>query len=334
MELLSINNPTVKNNKNSDYYQSTIYTKTRPKRENKKPIKMNNVINDKSFQQVPMSKNFNYYPRKFPDTITSWGLIPFNKRTHKKRITIDDILFLLQQRRDTFEYVDFVFGTWKNYEDLTPIFTNFSQEERARVRNYIFFELWEDIWINKTSKQYKDNYQRAKRRYDSIKHMIPFLLDSTQSSVIGPTWGFPKGRKNNMNESDVECAIRETEEETRIDRSKFNILYNSGNPGEYINQINKKNKLTETETKFSERFQGTNGMSYTTIYYLTEVCDTDIPMDIMTPNCIRQTSFSEESTCVKWVTYNEACKYLNQRRQTILQESLKSIIKYYNEVIV
>lgn len=327
-----------------NYNQQNAHNSTSTRSyKNKKTLKNRNQTVKN--MDIPLGKNFNYVNRyKCPDTIISYGLLPYhikNKEENNysmKEFSIDDILILLHQRRDTFEYVDFVFQTWKTEEDLPPIFTNMDQDERYRLRNYVFPELWDDIWINKTTKQYKDNYIRAKRRYDSIKHLIPQLLDTTESSVTGPPWGFPKGRKNNMNENDVECAIRETEEETRIDRSKFTVLYNDTISG-HMNILNNKIKRSKedqksvAETKFSERFQGTNGMSYTTIYYLTEVSDTEIPSDIETPKCIRQTSFSEESTCIKWMTYSEACEHLNSRRQLMLKEALQSIItlkKYSN----
>lgn len=324
------------NSNNLDNLTSNRVNKT-TKYSQKSIKKIKNVRVSKSTTingDIPMGKNFNYVNRyKCSDTIISYGLLPYhikdNSETKINTLTIDNILILLHQRRDTFEYVDFVFQTWKTLEDLPPIFTNMDQDERNRVRNYTFFELWDDIWIDKTTKQYKDNYIRAKRRYDSIKHLIPQLLDTTNSSVIGPPWGFPKGRKNNMNENDVECAIRETEEETRINRLKFNVLYTSN----LVNKSKKtqnRNFMSGIETKFSERFQGTNGMSYTTIYYLTEISDTEIPFDIKTPKCIRQTSFSEESTCIKWMTYNEACQHLNSRRQIMLKEAVQSIIALKN----
>ena len=47
-----------------------------------------------------------------------------------------------------------------------------------------------------------------------------------------PEWGFPKGRRN-YKEKDLECALREFEEETGIQKSSLTIIKNL-NPFEEI----------------------------------------------------------------------------------------------------
>lgn len=228
-------------------------------------------------------------------------------------INDDDILFLLQQRRDTFEYVDFLFGSWSPFErTIDEIFTLMTEEERDRIKDYTFEELWDDIWIDRTAKQYTENKAKAKSRYESIQYQIPVILSRTKSIVKELPWGFPKGRKKDLQETDLMCAVRETEEETRIPRENYNIL------------------LPSETFKLPEQFKGSNNLFYNTIYFFAEVNGNyDILQPINTPQCIRQTCYSLESTAVKWVTYQEACKCLNNRRQLLLKEALEKIKKYY-----
>ena len=254
--------------------------------------------------------NHKEYKESFKDPIPSFGLNPFYRDPHTTNA--DDVLFLIQQRRDTFEYVEFVQGLWQCigsleelFEIMCALFTLMSENERERIRNYLFSELWDDLYIDKSTKMYKDGYARAKKKYDMICDMIPKILDCTKSKVLEPPWGFPKGRKNNLFEKDIVCASRETFEETKIDINNCIIYQNH---------------------KFPERFQGSNGTFYSTLYFLCEVKEKPIiPEPIQTPLCIRKTSFTEEVSCIAWVSYKEACEKLNKRHQLILREVFRTV---------
>ena len=185
------------------------------------------------------------YKLKFKDPTHSFGLVPysidrqklrnindlhFNETNNPLNLSLKDdkndndaILFLLQQRADTFEYADLLLTTWTTEDQLAPIFTLISEEERTRVREYIFDELYNDMLVDTSSKLFKEAYNRSKKKYESIKHLIPNILDTTRTFTQEPPWGFPKGRKNSYEESEIDCAIRETEEETRIPKIDYNV---------------------------------------------------------------------------------------------------------------
>lgn len=244
-------------------------------------------------------KGGGYFRRwKKKEPISSFGLLIFH------RTADGEIYFLLQQRRDTFEYMDFIRGMWRQESQLSALFTLMSAEERLRVRNYTFQELWDDLFIIKTSKIYSDLLPRARRKYDVVHSLIPNILDTTRSHTSDPPWGFPKGKKNHYKESEVECAVRETEEETRIDSARIKVY---------------------EDCRFSEQFQGTNGKAYATHYYLAEIGNLGLPDRIETPDCIRKTSLSEEAECIMWVSYDDARAYLNHRRRLILRDALAAI---------
>jgi ADP-ribose pyrophosphatase YjhB (NUDIX family) len=50
------------------------------------------------------------------------------------------------------------------------------------------------------------------------------LVDNSITVLTHAPWEFPKGRKNYNMESDIECAVREFEEETNIKKSKYILL--------------------------------------------------------------------------------------------------------------
>ena len=148
------------------------------------------------------------------EPITSYGLILFcfpenPGESSSSEEDIEGPLFLIYQRRDNFEYMDFLRGVWVSEGQLPALFSLMSHEERERIRNYTFHELWNDLWVIQDCRIYKDGVTKAEKKYDSIKNQIPYLLDTTTSCIYHPPWGFPKGKKNGYHEDPLKCAIRE-----------------------------------------------------------------------------------------------------------------------------
>lgn len=253
---------------------------------------------------TPFDKKIIKKKRKkyIPEPITSYGLILFTIVKNKP-------LFLLYQRRDNFEYMDFLRGMWTTESDLYLLFSNMSKEERQRLRDYTFSELWLDLWVDPVNcRIFKDGYSRAKRKYDSIKPHLIKILNSTISNVVEPPWGFPKGKKNNFREEPKVCAMREFTEETRIPSERINIL--NDNP-------------------FIENFKGSNGKTYETHYYLARI-DEPVTTELMnTPKCIRKYTISEEAKDIKWFDFKDTLELLSDRRREILEEVYEVIQKEY-----
>ena len=103
------------------------------------------------------SKRYYKYKRS---PIISYGIILFTDKNDPK--------FLLAQRRDTIEYVDFIKGN-RYYIPLEDYAINMTEEERERILNYEFDDLWNDLWINKESKYYKQDYEESKKDFELIK---------------------------------------------------------------------------------------------------------------------------------------------------------------------
>jgi len=233
--------------------------------------------------------------------ITSYGIILFYIDPLKQTP-----VFLIYQRRDTYEYMDFLRGIWGNEKKLKDLFVAFSSLEKQRIREYTFDELWDDLWITNENKIHRDGYEKAKRKYESVKHKIPSLLDSCiESTDKEPPWGFPKGKKNDYSkESDKDCALREFKEETNLDISKIKFW---------------------NDEVFVEIYKGNNGKAYRTFYYLAESSTVLEVKRVPTPNCIRKDTVSDEAENAIWVTAEEASFKLTARRQTILKKASKLI---------
>jgi len=231
------------------------------------------------------------------DPITSYGIILYTSDTPEPK-------FLLYRRRDTFEYIDFLRGGWYSEEQLPQLFSMMTVEERTRIRQYTLPELWDDLWVEHDCKIYRDGYSRAKRKYDSVRDKIPDLIDGAVSRVSQPPMGWPKGKKNNIRETPIDCALREFHEETHllIDRSNL-----------------------RSDRPYIENFRGGNGKSYRTYYYLASVPREVVPPKMLTPHCIRPDTISEEAADLHWLTFSEACANLNYRRQALLSNIVRDI---------
>jgi len=154
--------------------------------------------------------------------------------------------YLLIQRKDSLGYVDFLRGKYNEHNEyqLNHIISEMTDEEIDNITSKQYRELWDKLW-NKVNEKYE---QKNEDKYNYIKEHKSYLLK--YNSWAEPEWGFPKGRRN-FKEKDLECALREFEEETGYDKKNISIVKNI-NP-------------------FDEIFTGSNFKSYKHKYYLAKI---------------------------------------------------------------
>lgn len=241
--------------------------------------------------------------------IVSYGIILFTMANS----TFGEPKFLIYQRRDNYEYIDILRGNWNSESRFRELFSALSKEEKQRIREYTFQELWDDLWINHSSHIHSDGFERAQKKYLTIKSRIPEIMDEERIIFNSePPWGFPKGKKmEQRQETDLECALREFSEETRLPVDEISIW----------------------ETKpYSEIYKGNNNKSYATHYFLAEAPGEMKITKMQTPQCIRPDAVSEEAADARWMTCSEACLKLVPRRQVILKKIVHLIKTRYNEL--
>lgn len=100
--------------------------------------------------------------------------------------------------------------------------------------------------------------------------------------------GFPKGRKNSGGESDIECALREFEEETQISRDSI-TLEKDEDSGEFI--------------RFEENYRGSDNKLYKSIFYVARE-NNPISNQIIRP--IR----NDEVEMTQWMNMEEALVHI------------------------
>lgn len=221
--------------------------------------------------------------RRCTSPITSLGVIVFKMINNVPH-------YLMIQRKDTLGFVEFLRGKY-NLENINYVYKLFeimTKYERDKIENNSFEKIWNDLWMNKTSKQYRNEYENSKKKFNILKKNIcidgiNINLKSLNENIPiywnSPEWGFPKGRRN-MRENDKECAMREFSEETGIAKPDYEFI--------------------DCEP-FSETFLGTNNIRYKHIYFLGKYHgNSQLKIDV---NNIDQVS---EISNLKWFKIDEA----------------------------
>ena len=190
-------------------------------------------------------------------------------------------------RKNTLGYVDFIRGKYPvyNIDYLQNLFDEMTVNEKKFLLNNTFEEIWNNLWGEFSGVQYANEEKISKNKYNSIKegiylydntfYNLKSLINNSKTSWNEPEWGFPKGRRNYL-ENDLDCAIREFTEETGL--------------------INKNFKIIKNILPYDEIFIGSNYKSYKHKYYLAYLENSDIN--------IKNYQKSEVSNA-KWATLNE-----------------------------
>jgi 8-oxo-dGTP pyrophosphatase MutT (NUDIX family) len=216
--------------------------------------------------------------------ITSIGVIAF-------RINIsNEVEYLLIRRKDTLGFIDFLRGKYSllNKEYIIDMLKQMTYEEKEKLVNYSFDELWKMLWGDNNITKYKNEETTSRDKFNNLlkgittsnntTFTLKLLIDESNESNIWrePEWGFPKGRRNYM-EKDYECALREFEEETGYSKDLLNN----------VNNI----------LPFEEIFTGSNYKSYKHKYYLG-----NMPYKkTIDTNCFQVSEVSK----MEWKTYDE-----------------------------
>ena len=170
-----------------------------------------------------------YYQCRLP--ITSYGLIVFR---HTKDAGPQ---YLMIRRKDSFGYIDFLCGHYQlnNIFHLKTIIDEMSIAEKERILCEPFPKLWRQFWGEEGGGlRHRGEEVSLSKKFDIVRGGIitesetitlQQLVESSETNWIDTEWEFPKGRKNH-GEKDLECALREFEEETGCARVNITVIEN------------------------------------------------------------------------------------------------------------
>ncbi len=187
------------------------------------------------------------------------------------------IKFLIVKRRNSLNYIDFIRGKYDihNLNSIINMAKFMSKDEIELLKKNNFNKLWHDLWLkNAYKKKYLYEMNKSNEKFNYLKSINFF--DKLFSEYSSTEWEIPKGGKK-YNETNINCAIREFEEETSLTTNNYKII----NCIEPIHDI----------------FIGTNNKEYRHIFY-TALYNNDIISD-------EHNHSNNEIDCVKWCSWND-----------------------------
>jgi 8-oxo-dGTP pyrophosphatase MutT (NUDIX family) len=240
--------------------------------------------------------------------IMSFGIICY-------KIENDEIKFLMIQRKDSLSFMEFMRGKYEitNLDYIKQLLMNMTINERNMIINLPFDEIWNYLWhqnennINKNNKEFFESKYKFTSLNDS--NFLKNYILSIKSIFNEQEWGFPKGRRK-IKESDLDCAVREFYEETRIINNDIIVIYDI--------------------LPFEEIFFGTNGIMYKHVYFVAKIKNNKINIKIDN-NCLEQV---REIRAIKWYNYNDVLLHIkcyNTERISLFKYANSKIREYENK---
>lgn len=214
---------------------------------------------------------------------------------------------LMIQRKDSLCFIDFVRGKYDNHNIsyMQTLIDKCSVDEKHRLLNTSFRELWKDLWLLNDDFAANDDYLKCLIKFNKIKEgfqindkfiSINTLIENSQYKYPHSEWEFPKGRRN-MNENDFECAKREFKEETNYDSIDYDIINNL--------------------SPFKEEFLGENNVKYKYIYFIGKLCNYDKVLSLDPNNNEQITEIKDIQWLTKEAALDKCRDYHHSRKQLI-----------------
>lgn len=228
------------------------------------------------------------------------------------------IKFMLICRKHTLGYSEFIRGRYKpeNVDGIIYLFQQMVQDEinKIAINKTNLSYLWDDFWIDPLKKVlYQKDFQESKQKFEALSNnneselTLDYYVSNVNPLWKNPEWGFPKGRRNKI-ESNIECAIREFEEETGFTNDDYVLL--------------------EGIKPLVEELIGTDAIRYRHIYYVAYAINDKIPkIDMSNINQI------SEIGDIGYYTYNDVMNMIRSHHVE-RKKLLEKLFMYTCEKII
>ena len=241
-----------------------------------------------------------------PHPIMSFGLICY-------KVDNDEIKYLMIQRKDSLSFMEFIRGKYDitDVSYIKKLLTAMTTNEKNMLIKKTFEDIWNYVWCQtSTTIKHTKEFIESKQKFDNliINNILQNIIKGLECNkiFIEQEWGFPKGRRK-LREDDIDCAIREFCEETRL-KSDDIIIHNEILP-------------------FEEIFFGTNNVLYKHSYHVSKLIKEYEGELFVDPKCIEQV---REVRALQWFKYDEVLSHIkkyNIERIEIFKQANNKILE-------
>jgi len=234
------------------------------------------------------------------EPVLSCGIILLD--TTRLPASFTSACLLMIRRKDSMSFAEILRGKYDpdNLAYLETLVANMTQSEQAMLKTLTFEEIWKQSW---GEDHMTAEFTQARDKFNSVD--MEALIRTCPSPYPEPEWGFPKGRRIRA-ETDVECAIREFNEETNIPREAYTLLRN---------------------VVLEETFTGLNGIEYRHVYFVA-LLNPGGSVDLTQRFTYMQ---RREISGIGWKTLNQCIGFVRphhlERRKML--DALKTIVETY-----
>ncbi len=133
---------------------------------------------------------------------------------------------LLVRKRITYAFNLFVHGRYntKSNQDLIRLFSQMTIAEKLDILSRNFMQIWYRVWLNNTT---ASEFLVAKNKFEMVfsgdggARLKKLIAKSATADLI---WEIPKGKKKKPTEPDLNCAVREFQEETGLALGSYQLF--------------------------------------------------------------------------------------------------------------
>ena len=241
--------------------------------------------------------------------VLSYGHILFRDDLSEPKI-------LMIQRKDSLCYIELIRGKYdpKNHSYIIKLLSKCTRNERRRMIDLPYQELWGDLWCLNTketiSSRFRKDYLKGFQNYSKVLDWSKLVREIDPTLFYEESeWEFPKGRRN-PGETNKECGAREFQEETNYIKDDYTLIDNIA--------------------PIDESYVGENRVRYKHVYYIGKL--TNLTKEAIIDH--QNHDQSHEIKNILWLTKSEALSKLRDYQTTkrhIIQKIFLLIDRIYDQ---
>lgn len=131
------------------------------------------------------------------------------------------------RKRYTYAFREFISGWYNSTASIVRLLNQMTIDEKLDIMSMNFQQMWYRVYLDSPDMARTNTYFVCKNKFENMFFedggvRIRALINRSANS--DRHWEIPKGRRHGTNESDLQCAIREFEEETGIEKKHYRVL--------------------------------------------------------------------------------------------------------------